>query len=89
MRSSESPKKAAMYGVGFDHEDGHTRITRGKNFCLCGGSEETHAVMQETAVKINENLDKRGKRLEEVSHREFRDIFQNVTDSIGHEPKKS
>jgi nitrate reductase cytochrome c-type subunit len=77
-----------MYGLGLDHDDGHTRITRGKNFCLYGGSEETHSVMQETAVKINENLDKQGKHLEDVSPREFRDILYDVTDSIGHSTEK-
>ena len=76
-------RKAAMLGLAFDAEDGHTRITKGDNFVLCGGSQETHAVIQETAVKINERLDQRGKRLEDVSFREFsgiaRDVWQQVT----------
>jgi hypothetical protein len=70
-------------GVGFDGDDGHVRLTRGKNYVLAGGSQETHAVMQETAVKINEHLDKRGKRLEDVSVKELRDICQDVCDSVG------
>lgn len=77
------PRSAALLGVAFDNEDGHKRLTRGKNFVLCGGSQETHAVMQETAVKINEHLDRRGKRLEDVSVKELRDICQTVKDSIG------
>lgn len=72
-----------MLGVGLDNEDGQKRLTRGKNFLLVGGSEETHGVMQETAVKINEKLDKRGKRLEDVSRNELNDIVQDVVDSIG------
>ena len=75
-------KSAALLGLAFDNEDGHTRLTRGENFLLCGGSHETHAVMQETAVKINERLDKRGKRLEDVSLGELRDICHEVTDSL-------
>ena len=75
-------KSAALLGLAFDNEDGHTRLTRGKNFLLCGGSHETHAVMQETALKINERLDKRGKRLEDVSLGELRDICHEVTDSL-------
>ena len=66
---------AAMLGLAFDAEDGHKRLTRGTNFVLYGGSKETHEVMQETAVKINEQLDRRGKRLEDVSPREFRDVL--------------
>ena len=84
MRASDKTcKSAALLGVAFDHADGHTRLTRGKNFVLVGGSQETHAFLQETAVKINERLDHRGKRLEEVSIRELRDICRDVTDSLG------
>jgi len=75
-------KSAALLGLGLDNEDGHTRLTRGKNFVLFGGSEQTHAVMQETAIKINEHLDRRQKRLEEVSVRELRDICHDVADSV-------
>jgi hypothetical protein len=64
--------------MAFDAEDGHTRLTRGQNFVLCGGSEETHAVMQETAVKINEHLDRRGQRLEDVSPAQLRDICESI-----------
>jgi hypothetical protein len=64
--------------MAFDAEDGHTRLTRGKNFVLCGGSEESHAVMQETATKVNEHLDRRGQRLEEVSIHQLRDIFAEI-----------
>jgi len=81
--SSEPRKSTALLGLAFDHDDGHTRLTRGKNFVLLGGSQETHAVMQETALKINEHLDKRGKRLEDVSIGELRDICQDVTRSAG------
>jgi len=72
-----------MLGVGFDCQDGQKRLTRGKNFVLCGGSEQTHEKMQETAVKINEHLDRRGKRLEDVSPGELRDIVHDVSDSVG------
>lgn len=84
MRATNRHRKsAALLGLAFDNDDGHTRLTRGKNFLLCGGSQDTHARMQETALKINENLDKRGKRLEDVSVGELRDICRDVDDSIG------
>jgi hypothetical protein len=79
VKASNSPKrKAALLGLGLDAEDGQTRITRGKNFVLYGGSQETHAEMQETAIKVNEKLDRRGKRLEDVSVTEMRDILRDV-----------
>ena len=41
-------------------------------------SKETHEVMTEKAIKINEKLKARGKELHEVSHQEFDDIAQEV-----------
>jgi hypothetical protein len=69
--------KAWMLGVGLD-SDGHKRLTTGPNFVLAGGSEETHEVMTEKAIKINEKLAAKGKQLEEVSHEEFDDIAHSV-----------
>ncbi len=84
MRAAKQPKKhAALLGVGLDNDDGHTRLTKGKNYALVGGSNDTHSLMQETAVKINEHLDDRGKRLEDVSVCELRDICHDVRESIG------
>ncbi|MBM3875212.1 MAG: hypothetical protein FJ386_00615 [Verrucomicrobia bacterium] len=71
------PPKALMLGVGLD-SDGHKRITTGENFALIGGSKETHEVMTEKAIKINEKLRGRGKQLCEVSREEFDDIAQSV-----------
>jgi len=82
-RTDAQHRSAALLGLGLDGDDGHTRITRGKNYLLAGGSQETHALMQETAVKVNEHLDKRGKRLEDVSLEELRDICRHAHDSVG------
>jgi hypothetical protein len=80
--ANEVQPSAALLGLAFDNDDGQTRLTRGKNFLLLGGCQETHAVMQETAVKINEHLDKRSKRLEDVSPRELGSICRDVIESI-------
>jgi hypothetical protein len=69
-------RKALMLGVGLDGQDGHVRVTKGENFRLVGGSEETHERMTETAVKVNEKLRRKGKELEEVSGEEFADIVR-------------
>jgi len=83
VRAAHPTKKsAALLGMAFDNTDGHTRLTRGNNFLLVGGSHETHCVMQETAVKVNEQLDRRGKRLEDVPITELRDICRDVVESI-------
>lgn len=83
MKPADPPERsAALLGLAFDAHDGQTRITRGKNFFLLGGSEETHGLMQETAVKINEQLDRQGKRLEDVSVKELREICAEIRDQI-------
>jgi hypothetical protein len=77
---SSGPKnrKAALLGLGLDADDGHTRLTRGENFVLFGGSQDTHAAMQETAIKLNEQLDRRGRRLDDVSARELHEIWREI-----------
>jgi hypothetical protein len=78
VRPVKQRRKAAILGLGFDAEDGQTRITKGDNFLLWGGSQDTHSVMQETAIKINERLDKRGVRLEDASPKELHAIAREV-----------
>ncbi len=58
---------AGLLGLAFDADDGHKRITRGNNFLLAGGSDETHGLMRETIIKVNEELDARGLDLADVS----------------------
>ena len=78
MANAKTPKrKAALLGLGLD-SDGHKRITKGDNFLLVGGSKDTHEVMTEQAIKINEKLKARGQRLETVSKAEFDDIAHEV-----------
>lgn len=72
---SSDEAKALLLGLGLDNRDGHKRLTRGDNFVLMGGSEETHEHMTEIAIKVNEKLAARGKKLQEASPEELRDIF--------------
>jgi hypothetical protein len=76
-KKKKPARKALMVGVGLD-SDGHKRVTTGPNFALVGGTEETHEVMTEKVIKINEKLAAKGKQLENVSHEEFDDIAQSV-----------
>ena len=67
-----------MLGLGLDGTDGHTRLTRGENFVLYGGSAETHERMQETAIRFAEGLEKRGKALREASVGEAVDLLREA-----------
>lgn len=70
--------KKLLFGLGFDSKDGHLRVTKGDNFRLFGGSEETHEMMQEKAIKFNEQLDKRHKSLDDINEKDFRDISKTI-----------
>jgi hypothetical protein len=90
-KSSGKPKrkalpKALLLGVGLD-SDGHKRVTTGPNFALLGGTQETHEVMTKKAIKINEKLAARGKRLDQVTREEFDDIAASVG-LHRHEPRQ-
>jgi hypothetical protein len=70
-------RQAVILGIGLD-TDGHKRVTAGPNFALLGGTEETHEQLTEKAIKINEKLASKGKRLEEITCEEFDDIAHSV-----------
>ena len=76
--------KALLLGLGLDCADGHIRVTKGPNFRLYGGAEETHSLMQEKALKINEHLKRRGKTLDDISRQEFHEIAEKI--GIKHPP---
>ncbi|MCX6925867.1 MAG: hypothetical protein NT154_22070 [Verrucomicrobia bacterium] len=76
-KKKQPRRNALLLGVGLD-SDGHKRLTTGPNFILAGGSQETHEVMTEQAIKINEKLAAKGKQLGEVSHEEFDEIAHSV-----------
>ncbi len=78
MAQKPKTKKAAvMLGLGLD-SDGHKRVTTGPNFALLGGTRDTHDAMTEKALKINEKLVARGKKLHEISRAEFDEIAHSV-----------
>lgn len=78
--SKPTPKtKAGLLGLGLDNDDGHKRITRGEQFVLVGGSDETHGRMTETVIKTFEELKRRDRTLESVDPRELAEIVHKST----------
>jgi hypothetical protein len=67
--------QSQLLGVGFDHTDGHKRITKAERFAILGGSQETHERMTEIVVKTFETLDRRGKTLDKVEKQELAEII--------------
>ncbi len=67
-----------LVGVGLDATDGHTRLTKGDDFVLFGGSAETHEKMQDLTIRLTERLKKKGKRIAGADMREIRDIVDDL-----------
>lgn len=67
-------RRAGILGVGLDCSDGHTRITRGDDFLLLGGSDATHRVLQAKVTWFNEELKRRGKTIETLSEADVEEI---------------
>jgi hypothetical protein len=67
-------------GVGLDAKDGHSRVTQSEHFLLLGGSEETHEQMQDTVIKFDEALKRRGKTLKETTPEEAIDLLHDALD---------
>ena len=74
-RRFSDDRVAGILGLAFDADDGHKRITRGKNFLLAGGSDQTHGLMRDTIIKVTEQLDDRGQSLSDVTVNELRDLI--------------
>ncbi len=78
----KSTKKAiqtlGLIGLGFDNQDEHQRITKGEDFLLVGGSQETHERMQDVAIHITEGLKTKGKRLHDACVDEVVELMQKA-----------
>jgi hypothetical protein len=79
---SERARVVGLLAVGLDGDDGHKRITRTTDFVLLGGSAETHARMQETAIRFEEALDRRGKTLAEADVSEVVDLLHEAREAV-------
>jgi hypothetical protein len=78
VAKNDQPSKAEVLGflgIGLDNKDDHQRITQSKHFFLLGGSKETHEQMQDTAIRFDEGLDRKGKELREATLEEILELF--------------
>ena len=76
--NADKPRVVRVLGLGLDNDDGHIRITNGKNFNILLGSEQSHERMQETCIKMNEKLEACGRKLEDLSPDEFVDLISDI-----------
>jgi len=74
----EDRQVVGFVGLGLDNKDGHRRLTRSDHFFLLGGSAETHERMQDTAIRFDETLRRRGKALKDTPVEEVIAIFHQA-----------
>jgi hypothetical protein len=80
-RNRKRKQVVGLLGIGLDNQDGHKRITQSENFVLIGGSAETHERMQDTAIKFEEGLKRRGKRLQDATVEETVELLTKAHES--------
>ena len=78
MQRANQKKIIRLLGVGFDSEDGHVRITKGENYDVLMGSDESHDYMQQLIQKIEDALKEQNLSLDELSPEEFADFVKNL-----------
>lgn len=66
-----------IVGLGLDQNDESKRVTRSEHFLLLGGSEQTHERMQDMAIRFEERLKDKGKRLQDTSLPEAMDLLRD------------
>jgi hypothetical protein len=76
----KTTQSLGLIGLGFDNQDEHQRITKGEDFLLVGGSQETHERMQDVAIHITESLKTKGKRLLDAGVDEVVELMQKALD---------
>lgn len=79
MNGREGERHVHLLGLGLDNKDGHVRLTSAEQFTIAGGSEETHERMTETLMKTCENLERRGKNLNDTDVREIAELIDKNT----------
>lgn len=74
----QTPQLLGLIGLGLDNKDEHQRITRGDEFLLVGGSQETHERMQDVAIHLTESLKAKGRRLQDAPVEEVVDLMHKA-----------
>jgi hypothetical protein len=82
QQSGPRPRRlrAALIGLGLDNPDDQHRVTRGDQSFIFGGSAETHAELRETAERLEQELDRRGRQLGDLNPAELAELA-NMIDS--------
>ena len=70
--------RAVLVGLGDDDAEAPRRIINGEQCLVLGGSEQAHAELLETMLRLEAELERRGKGLGEVSPADLADIAWRI-----------
>lgn len=79
----ELVRRAGILGIGYDNDDGHTRITHGEQLAVIGGSTETHKEMQSQVMWFMDQINGLGKSLEELNESELDMLIEGFQKEFG------
>ncbi|MCB1195522.1 hypothetical protein KDK77_04995 [bacterium] len=75
---NSSNDKPLLWGFGFDGGSADKYITRGDNFYLAGGSQQTHESMISNVMRFNSVMARYGKKLEDLTPAEYYRIIDEI-----------
>lgn len=70
--------KAKLIGLGLDDRGGMHRIITGKECLVVGGSEQTHAELLETMIRLESELRRSGRNLADLPPDELAEIGRRI-----------
>ena len=79
MRRVNQKKIVRLLGVGFDAEDGHVRITKGENYDILMGSDESHEYIRKLICKIEDELRFRDMKLDDLTPEELQEFIKKIS----------
>lgn len=78
MNGSNQKKVVGLLGVGFDHQDGHVRITQGDRYQVLMGSEASHSELQKLCSQIEQAVRESGRELDDYTAEEFVELISTM-----------
>lgn len=71
--------RATIIGFGLDgHDDGTHRVINGEECLFIGGSDETHADLLETMLRLESELDRMGQNLGDLDPEELAEVAWRI-----------
>jgi len=78
MERAEQRRVVGLLGVGFDHEDGHIRVTKSDHSQVVMGSSESHKILQNMCLEIEEAVRLSGRELNDYTPEELMKLVEGL-----------